>query len=439
MAHEPGLTDIEAAPAQPVFLPDLCGFTALFVVVVVSELVALIMVVGASGFGPGFFDELALLSLYTQWLGLSAAAALCLARRWLNGLDERAIAVLSYLLVLLVIWAVAELAWWVVNPLIGAGALTRLSRGDLILRTVLIGGVVAALMLRYFYVQFHYRHRLASEAQARLEALQARIRPHFFFNCMNTIAALTRTEPALAERAVEDLADLFRASLTDARAPVAVSEEIAFVERYLGIRARLRRRANRLGQQRGRRTRTAQRGRQRRFRRRRRCAARRRRGRRLGVGGLLRHAVGAVLGARAAARQRVHRARRGRRPLGADRSRRRAGARIVRAGLGRAQKVDEDLRLANVGLRELRNVGAELLPPLVELRACRVQAQAFARKLGMSFTMCMPFRITCKLANAEYLCRTTQFQPGGPRSMPRSPPPSDVTWTTKTTSSPIMR
>ena len=235
MAHEPGLTEIEAAPAQPVFLPDLCGFTALFVVVVVSELVALIMVVGASGFGPGFFDELALLSLYTQWLGLSAAAALCLARRWLNGLDERAIAVLSYLLVLLVIWAVAELAWWVVNPLIGAGALTRLSRGDLILRTVLIGGVVAALMLRYFYVQFHYRHRLASEAQARLEALQARIRPHFFFNCMNTIAALTRTEPALAERAVEDLADLFRASLTDARAPVAVSEEIAFVERYLGI------------------------------------------------------------------------------------------------------------------------------------------------------------------------------------------------------------
>lgn len=235
MAQEPGLTDIEAAPAQPVFLPDLCGFTALFVVVVVSELVALIIVAGATGFGPGFFDELALLSLYTQWLGLSAAAALCLARRPLNGLDERAIAVLSYLLVLLVTWAVAELAWWVVNPLIGAGALTRLSRGDLILRTVLISGVVAALMLRYFYVQFHYRHRLASEAQARLQALQARIRPHFFFNCMNTIAALTRTEPALAERAVEDLADLFRASLTDAREPIAVSEEIAFVERYLGI------------------------------------------------------------------------------------------------------------------------------------------------------------------------------------------------------------
>ncbi|MEQ9060976.1 MAG: histidine kinase [Gammaproteobacteria bacterium] len=235
MADELAVTDPSAAPPRPVFLPDLCGFTALFVVVVVSELVALIIVVGARGFGTGFFDELAVLSLYTQWLGLSAAAALCLARRPLNGLDERAITVISYALVLLVTWAVAELAWWVVNPLIGAGALTQLSRGELILRTVLVSAVVAALMLRYFYVQFHYRHRLASEAQARLQALHARIRPHFFFNCMNTIASLTRSDPAAAERAVEDLADLFRASLADARAPVPVAEELAFVERYLSI------------------------------------------------------------------------------------------------------------------------------------------------------------------------------------------------------------
>ena len=62
-------------------------------------------------------------------------------------------------------------------------------------------GLAAALVLRYFYVQFHYKQRIASEASARLEALQARIRPHFFFNCMNTIAALTRSDPDLAERA----------------------------------------------------------------------------------------------------------------------------------------------------------------------------------------------------------------------------------------------
>ena len=50
-----------------------------------------------------------------------------------------------------------------------------------------------------------------------MHALQARIRPHFLFNSMNTIAALTRSNPARAEEAVQDLADLFRANLSEKR------------------------------------------------------------------------------------------------------------------------------------------------------------------------------------------------------------------------------
>ena len=224
-----------ALDRDAVFLPDLCGVHALFVVVISSELVALIASIARHGFGPSFVDELALLSIYTQWLGLSSAAALCLARRPLTGRSERTIAVASFLLVLAVAWTVAELAWWVVNPVVGAGAIIHVRHGDLVLRTVCVAAIVAALVLRYFYVQFHWQQRMASEASARLEALQARIRPHFFFNCMNTIASLTRSDPPLAERAVEDLADLFRASLADARAPVSIATEIDFVERYLNI------------------------------------------------------------------------------------------------------------------------------------------------------------------------------------------------------------
>jgi two-component system sensor histidine kinase AlgZ len=55
--------------------------------------------------------------------------------------------------------------------------------------------------------------RLKVQAQARLQALQARIRPHFLFNSMNTIASLTHDQPDLAEQAIENLSDLFRASL----------------------------------------------------------------------------------------------------------------------------------------------------------------------------------------------------------------------------------
>ena len=181
------------------------------------------------------FDEMALVSFYTQWLGLSSAAVLCAARKPPSGFDERSIAVICYLLILIASYTVAELAWWVVNPVDDAGALIQLSRGELILRTLSVSAIVGALVLRYFYVQFHWKQRIASEASARLDALQTRIRPHFFFNCMNTIASLTRSDPKLAERAVEDLADLFRGNLADARARVPINEEIAFVERYLNI------------------------------------------------------------------------------------------------------------------------------------------------------------------------------------------------------------
>ena len=67
------------------------------------------------------------------------------------------------------------------------------------LRNVAIGFVVTALLLRYFYVLDQWRRNVEMQARARVHALQARIRPHFLFNSMNTIASLTRTDPARAE------------------------------------------------------------------------------------------------------------------------------------------------------------------------------------------------------------------------------------------------
>ena len=74
-----------------------------------------------------------------------------------------------------------------------------------------------ALALRYFYVSQQWRLNVESQARSRVNALQARIRPHFLYNSMNTIAALTRSDPARAEEAVQDLADLFRANLSEKR------------------------------------------------------------------------------------------------------------------------------------------------------------------------------------------------------------------------------
>ena len=91
---------------------------------------------------------------------------------------------------------------------------------------VLIGGALLA------YFRLLSKAHSPALAEARLQALQARIRPHFLFNSLNAVLALIRRDPLRAERALEDLADLFRTLMSDARQFVRLSEEIALLERY---------------------------------------------------------------------------------------------------------------------------------------------------------------------------------------------------------------
>ena len=96
-------------------------------------------------------------------------------------------------------------------------------------------GIITGMVLRYFYVQEQLREQEQSELQSRIQALQSRIRPHFLFNSMNIIASLIPTEPDTAESVVEDLSELFRASLNEAGNQVPISEELALCERYVRI------------------------------------------------------------------------------------------------------------------------------------------------------------------------------------------------------------
>jgi two-component system sensor histidine kinase AlgZ len=101
------------------------------------------------------------------------------------------------------------------------------------LRGALFAAVIAAMLLGYFNLLVKaYSPALA---EARLQALQSRIRPHFLFNSLNAVLALIRRDPKRAERTLEDLADLFRSLMGDARHFVRLSDEIALLERYAEI------------------------------------------------------------------------------------------------------------------------------------------------------------------------------------------------------------
>lgn len=100
-------------------------------------------------------------------------------------------------------------------------------------RVVLLAVGGAGLLL--FYFELRARAFSPRVAEARLQALNARIRPHFLFNSLNTIISLIRTEPRRAENALEELAELFRALMREPRELVPLSEEIALGRQYLDL------------------------------------------------------------------------------------------------------------------------------------------------------------------------------------------------------------
>ena len=94
--------------------------------------------------------------------------------------------------------------------------------------------VVATGLVLYY---FHLRNRALSPAltEARLQALQARIRPHFLFNSLNAVLSLIRAEPKRAETALEDMADLFRVLMADNRNLSPLAREVELTRQYLNL------------------------------------------------------------------------------------------------------------------------------------------------------------------------------------------------------------
>ena len=101
------------------------------------------------------------------------------------------------------------------------------------LRLLFFASIITAICLYYFYLHQHAYSPAVIEA--RLQALQARIRPHFLFNCINAVLSLIRTQPKQAETALEDMADLFRVLMADNRDLVPLGQVIALCRQYLAL------------------------------------------------------------------------------------------------------------------------------------------------------------------------------------------------------------
>ena len=217
-------------------LPDFCAGPAVVAIILIVVLTAVVIALARQDDVTALWTDLARTALFLLWIGLGSASVLCLLRKRLEALPMPRAAAIAIGAIVAVVTLVSQATLWLgastlMEPL-AAQLLFPTQPWRFLLTNIAIGAIVGALALRYFYVMGEWQRNVELRAQARVHALQARMRPHFLYNSMNTIAALTRSNPAQAEEAVEDLADLFRASLTEHRDGLTLSEEVEIARTY---------------------------------------------------------------------------------------------------------------------------------------------------------------------------------------------------------------
>jgi two-component system sensor histidine kinase AlgZ len=199
-------------------------------VILAGEGLAAVLALGSS-MGSSRWVHFGLTSFVVQWVALTTLGILYLFRAPLARLKPTYVAYLALAVLVLASALVCAAGWavfWDVWPMAQDGWT------PMFLRFTGIALIVGLLGLAAFLNHWRARQLAVKAKQSELEALQARIRPHFLFNTLNTGAALVHQRPQDAERVLLDLADLFRAALAGPR-EIALTEELALARRYLEI------------------------------------------------------------------------------------------------------------------------------------------------------------------------------------------------------------
>lgn len=217
-------------------LPDFTRPDIAIRILMVALIVTFVIVISRSAsLGLSVVDDFILLSSFSALIALGSILALRLFAPLLRQLPVRQGSVIVLVVMILVSVGVTEGMIWFMYKIGHSSERWPADHWWIVARTVAIVAIIGAAVIRYSLM--NYRVELETEAKQddRLQALQSRIRPHFMFNSLNSVASLIRSEPETAEKALEDLADVFRVLLADARKMVPIAVEGELARQYLEI------------------------------------------------------------------------------------------------------------------------------------------------------------------------------------------------------------
>lgn len=216
-------------------IPDFCRGGALLTQAFILQLVAFVLTLAGDARGGDAVSRLMMLTIYLQWIGLISAILLCWARTWLAVARPGVVFFVCWGMLVVVVLFMSDLGYFVVVELRWTEFLPAETRAEFIARHSAIAGIVSVGMLRYFWARHQWQQNIKAEGEARYQALNARIKPHFLFNSLNSVAELIHARPNDAEDMVVDLSELFRASLEKRGQLGTLAEEMELCRSYLRI------------------------------------------------------------------------------------------------------------------------------------------------------------------------------------------------------------
>ena len=217
------------------FLPEICTPHAILRVMLGAQVLAVVLALtSASETYLGSFLKIGLTSLFVQWVALSSVLAICLLSDKLKKFSlPQTAAIVSSFVVLFTIGA--SIVSTMADSYQKVGVLHYWDT-PFVLRNAFIALVLILMVLHYFHLLNQKTELTHADTGAKYDALQSRMRPHFLFNSLNTIAQLIHVDQNKAEDALLDLADIFRSTL-DTRNRISLGEELDVTLRYLRMEA----------------------------------------------------------------------------------------------------------------------------------------------------------------------------------------------------------
>ena len=221
--------------SKRIWLTNFCESLHVIVFIFMIQIVVFIYALSFLSFDLDFLHKLSILTLLAQFVGLNLLIMLCKLRFLFNRLNVY-MGVLTLIVIIIVMTTLlSQIVGYLDIQLTFNLFIDQKSINYLNIKLSLSAVVICLALVRYFYIQDQWNNQLKKSSEARLHALQSRIKPHFLFNSLNSIASLISIDTERAELALSDFSSLMRRTFAHKDQYISINEELDWVNQYLAI------------------------------------------------------------------------------------------------------------------------------------------------------------------------------------------------------------